>query len=243
MRVTATRDNLGRPGVAVAGGALTLIFDPRTGALRSDTTGAIFDQGTAGTIIAQGPVLGLDAIPRGLTPIRSLIGHPPAITITPATDRDALHDVHRPARRPQHLDRHSARSRSRRRDVRTHRAELHLWVSRPPPHVRIAASTIIHRPHITLATYRITPAAIGHRVWCPGRYQLMLSPLDRSPGHDCPLHTAQWSGKRPVWIRTGGRGAGLREPAPRSACQLRPVAAIACRWGCALWFPVPGDGC
>jgi hypothetical protein len=178
VRVTAARDSLGRPGVAVASGALTLIFAPRTGALRSDTTGAVFDQGT-GPIIAQGPVPGLDAIPRGLTPIRSLVRQPPAITITPATGtRSTTFTV-----------RLVARSVAATRRPPALAAQMFgptgpnciYWHSRPPL-VRIGAGTIINRPHVTFVRYSISPAAIGHRAWCPGRYQLMLSLLHRSPG-------------------------------------------------------------
>lgn len=179
VRETAARDGRGRPGVEVANGGLSLIFDPRTGALRSETTGMIFDQGTAGTILAQGPVPDLVAIPRGLTPIRSLVARPPAITLAPATGTRTttftlrLAVPHSPttAQRPPPLA-----------------AEMFgptgpnciYWLSRPP-NTRIPAGTITHRHHHTFATYRITPAAIGRRAWCPGRYQLMLTALRGLP--------------------------------------------------------------
>src|SRR5882757_7708292 len=79
-RATDTHDALGRRGVRVTGGGCALIFEPQAGALRSTTTGTFFDQGIAGTIVAQAPVPNAFAIRRGLSPIRSLAARPPTIT-------------------------------------------------------------------------------------------------------------------------------------------------------------------
>jgi len=180
MRVTAALDGLGRPGVEVAGGGLALIFAPLTGALRSTTAGRWFDQGTAGTIVAQGSVPTLLEIPRGLAPIRSLVARPPAIRIAPAPGRRAtafsllLTVPHSPttAQRPPALI-----------------AEMFgptgpncvYWKSLPPI-VRIPAGTITQHNSLTFATYHVTPAAIGRGTWCPGRYQLMVTTVHGSPG-------------------------------------------------------------
>ncbi len=179
VRVTAARDGQGRGGVEVAGGGLALIFDPRTGALRSDTTGTIFDQGTAGTILAQGPVRDLDAIPRGLTPIRTTVPRPPATTLAPATGTRATTFTLRLAvpHSPTATQRPPALAAEMFGPTGPH---CIFWLS-PPPVVRISAGTITRRHHLTFATYRITPAAIGRRAWCPGRYQLMVTPLRGSP--------------------------------------------------------------
>ena len=89
VRSKDTHDALGRPGVQVAGGGFALIFDPQTGALRSTTTGTFFDQGTAGTIVAQAPVPNALRDPPGPAPDPQRGG---------AAPNDHAHPRHRIAR-------------------------------------------------------------------------------------------------------------------------------------------------
>lgn len=173
VRATDTHDALGRPGVEVAGGGFALIFDRQTGALRSTTTGTFFDQGTAGTIVAQAPVPNAFAIPQGLRPIRSRVARAPTITLTPATGSPATRFTLRVTVPPSQ----AAAKRSPAIAAQMFGPtgpNCRYWVSRPPV-ARIAPGTVTRQHQLTFATYRITPAAIGHSGWCPGRYQLMLT--------------------------------------------------------------------
>ena len=175
VRATNSHDAVGRAGVQVAGGGFALIFDPHTGALRSTTTGTFFDQGTAGTIVAQAPVADAFAIPRGLRPIRSLVARPPAITLIPATGSPATSFTLQVRIAP-------SQTAAKRSPLVTAQMfgptgpNCRYWVSRPPV-ARITPGPVTQQRGLAFATYRITPAAIGHRAWCPGRYQLMLTPF------------------------------------------------------------------
>ena len=179
VRVTADRDAQGRRGVEISGGGLALVFDPSTGALRSGTTGTFFDQGTAGTILAQGPVPNLEAVPHGVIPIRSAVLRPPTIKVAPAAGTKATTFTLRLAVA------HTATATARAPALS---AEMFgptgpnciYWLSRPPV-ARIATGTVTHDERHAFATYHITPATIGRSSLCPGRYELMLTPQRPRP--------------------------------------------------------------
>ena len=57
-----------------------------------------------------------------------------------------------------------------------------FWASRPPL-AQIPPGTVTQSVPGALAAYQITPNVIGRHTWCPGRYQLMISPSTTTPGH------------------------------------------------------------
>ena len=184
VHTTVTHDRHGRPGIEVAGQGRALIFDARTGALRSTTAGAVFDQGVAGTIIAQSRVPNAYTIPHGLNPIRSLVGRPPAMTLAPSTGTPTTTFTVRLALAQ---TRHAAQ---RAPDLQAAMfgptgPDCTYWRSQPPA-VRIPAGTLTRNHGDALATYRVSPAAIGRSSWCPGRYQLMLTAVRSSPWTGVP---------------------------------------------------------
>ncbi|HWF74326.1 MAG TPA: hypothetical protein VG186_13335, partial [Solirubrobacteraceae bacterium] len=83
--VTVAGHGAQRREVTITAGGYSMNFDDQTGTLRSGSTGVFFNQGSADTIVAQGTVSSLDAIPKGIAPVPSRVARPPTITITPRT--------------------------------------------------------------------------------------------------------------------------------------------------------------
>jgi hypothetical protein len=168
VRTTAgVRDGSRRPGVALRGGELQLIFDPRTGALLS---------GTAGTVLAQGPVNAIDAVPPAVRPITtSAASQPPQLRVDPFTGT---------ARTVFSASFHAPAGATASQPAPGLAANMFgptgpgcvFWVSRPPI-ARIQAGAVSVRDGIVTYTYRVAPSVIGRPSWCPGRYQLMVSPI------------------------------------------------------------------
>jgi hypothetical protein len=171
-------DALGRTGVALSqGGGPPLIFDPRTGKLLA---------GVSGTVITQGPVNSISAIPKHLTPIAEPRGlQPPEMAIEPRSGAPSTTFTIRLA---------------------TPTAAAHFdvtpilaanmfgptgpgclyWFSRPS-FVRIPPGIAATRAGNVTYTYQLSAGAIARLAWCPGRYQLLISPIwplpaPRSPG-------------------------------------------------------------
>jgi hypothetical protein len=173
-----------RGEVQIIAGGFAMTFDDQSGMLRSGSTGVFFDQGSAGTIMAQGIVSNLDTIPKGVAPVPSRVARPPTIAITPRTGTPTttftLHE------RLNHLI--SANGASGASAAMP--AEMFgptgpngtLWASRPPL-ARIPPGTVTQSATGALAAYRIAPNVIGRHAWCPGRYQLMINHTTTAPGH------------------------------------------------------------
>jgi hypothetical protein len=160
-------DGLGRRGVALGAGGFQLIFNPRTGALLS---------GTSGTLIAQGRVSSINAIPSGTRPVRaSGVAEAPPLRLTPATG---------PAHTVFTLSLPAPPGASRTQPAGVPMASVFgptgpncsYWVSRAP-FARIPAGTVSVRDGVLTNTYTLAPSAINRSAWCPGRYQIMLSPI------------------------------------------------------------------
>jgi hypothetical protein len=181
VRVMASRQGSARGQVTITGQGYSMTFDDHTGALHAGSTGVFFDQGSAGTVVAQGMVSSLNAIPKGVAPVHSVVAHAPTITLAPhrgtATTRFTLRVGmnHTPA------------------DATTAPAvtaamfgptgpNCAFWASRPP-FAHLGLGSITRSASAAIATYQITPDAIGRRTWCPGRYQLMLSPITTTHRH------------------------------------------------------------
>jgi hypothetical protein len=173
VSVTAgAHDRLGRSGVAVsAGDALPLIFDPRTGSLLA---------GVSGVVVADGPVDSITATPAHVASINEPTGlQPLGLTVAPASgDRASTFTVHltvsrtltRPARAPfLAADMFGPTG-----------PGCFYWMSRPP-FARIPPGSTTTRGTVITYTYRLSAAAIHRPGWCPGRYQLLISPIFGSP--------------------------------------------------------------
>jgi hypothetical protein len=178
--VTVAGHGAQRRVVRIAAGGYAMTFDAQTGMLRSGSTGVFFDQGSAGTITAQGSVSSLDAIPTGVAPVLSSVARPPTIAITPRAGTPTTT--------------FTLRTRSTRITTASTApgmaAEMFgptgpnctFWASRPPLE-RIPPGTVTQSASGALAAYQITPNVIGRHAWCPGRYQLMINPTTTTPGH------------------------------------------------------------
>ena len=175
-------DALGRTGVALSqGGGLPLIFDPRTGTLLA---------GVSGTVVAQGPVNSITAVPKHVTPIAEAHGlQPLQMVIAPRSGaRDTTFTIH----------------------LATPIAAAHsnvapaldanifgptgpgciYWMSRPS-FVHIPSGTAATRAGTVTYTYGLSAGAIASLAWCPGRYQLLTSPIWHSPAPRSPGPTDQ----------------------------------------------------
>lgn len=176
------RDALGRTGVALSqGGGLPLIFDPRTGTLLA---------GMSGTVITQGPVNSITAIPKHLTPIAEPRGlQPPEMAIAPQSGAPSTTFTIRPATP-------TAAAHSNVAPV----LEANMfgptgpgcfyWMSRPS-FVRIPPGIAATRAGTLTYTYQLSARAIARLAWCPGRYQLLTSPIWHSPAPRSPGPTDQ----------------------------------------------------
>jgi hypothetical protein len=154
-------DPLGRRGesiTATAGMAMQrLIFDPATGALLV---------GPKGTIVSQGIVGSLYALPRGTAPLQASGGPPvpAALAITPriggATTSFRLRLLPVGGRRAPRLD----------------------WViagtAGQQCFARGAAQPLraVGRTGAAAYTYVLGPGQLGRQTWCPGRYELQVVP-------------------------------------------------------------------
>jgi hypothetical protein len=158
-------DALGRRGVALDAGAFQLIFDPHTGALLS---------GTSGTLVAEGPVTSINAIPAGTRPVRGpAVAEMRPVHVTPAIGR---------AHTAFTLELPAPAGASGTRSAALPNAFIFgptgpncsFWASRSPI-ARIPPGTASLREGVLTDAYTLTPAAINRSSWCPGRYQIMLS--------------------------------------------------------------------
>ena len=165
-------DALGRPGIAVSasnGAAFQrLIFDPASGALLENAPDV--------TVTAQGAVGSVYALPKGVSPVHAA-GMPPqpqVPTISPAAGQRAT--VFTVTLSPS-------------RQQRSQRPPALNWLLIGTPGPRCFATFTPQLPPLTAAgsvthhgrlsyTYRLTPADVHRRTWCPGRYQLLVVPAD-----------------------------------------------------------------
>lgn len=167
-------DSLGRPGVAVsasAGAAFErLIFDQASGALLENAPKvAVAAQGVAGSPYA---------LPKGVTPVHAP-GAPPqprAPAISPAVgNRMSVFKL---------TLSQSHRQGSQRRPALN-------WLLIGTPGARCFAAFVPQLPPLNASPYtrlaggltyiyRLTPASVHRRTWCPGRYELTVVP-DHSP--------------------------------------------------------------
>lgn len=167
--VPGVRDGQGRAGVGLTAMGVRLIFDPRTGALLSGTTGAI---------IASGPTHSLGTVPRGVAPVRATehLG-PRDLGIAPrAGSRATMFEItlHAPP------GSHAARAPSVIDNVFGPTGpNCTYWMSRPSD-ARIPPGTVSTTPTGTAYTYQLGATAIGRSDWCTGRYELLFTPL---PAH------------------------------------------------------------
>jgi hypothetical protein len=165
-------DPLGRPGVAVSVGAgaheVRLIFDPRRGVLLAD----IEDGGLASTIVTQGVVGSIDALPAGVRAVPGPAGlRPQTIAISPrvgvpATTFTLTLAAHLPASRPGQPSAFIF--------FLSGPAGARCQSSVPQPLISPARQRTTASTRQTLATYLITPSEARRRAWCPGRYQLRV---------------------------------------------------------------------
>ena len=175
-------DALGRTGVALSqGGGLPLIFDPRTGTLLA---------GVSGTVVTQGPVNSITAIPKHVTPIAEPRGlRPPEMAIAPRSGApDTTFTIH--------LATPIAAAHSNVAPA----LEANIfgptgpgciyWMSRPS-FVHIPPGTAATRAGTVTYTYQLSASAIASLAWCPGRYQLLTSPIWHSPAPRSPGPTDQ----------------------------------------------------
>ncbi len=165
-------DALGRPGIAVSasdGAAFQrLIFDPASGALLENAPDV--------AVTAQGAVGSVYALPKGVSPVHAA-GSPPQPqlpTISPAAGQRAT--VFTVTLSPS-------------RQQRSRRPPALDWLLIGTPGPRCFATFAPQLPPLTAVgsvthhgrrsyTYRLTPADVHRRTWCPGRYQLLLVPAD-----------------------------------------------------------------
>ena len=157
------RDQLGRPGAAVVASSglamQRLIFDPSTGAML---------EGPRGTVVAQGAVGSVYALPKGIGAIRAPGGPapPPRLAITPptGTPTTAFKVTVAPST-----------------DHPAHKAPTLDWVLAgtpgaqcfarefPQPLPPSATTRLAGRPGYL---YRLRPSNIQRHKWCPGQYEL-----------------------------------------------------------------------
>ena len=171
-------DPLGRPGTSVTVGPpaniLRLVFDPSSGELLSQASipagGASHGFGSiVQTVLAQGAVSSIDALPVGIAPVGHGTAAAPTIAIAPAVgDAHAAFTLTTSTAPPQpHLLGPTARD-----------CRAYLF---PPPTMTLRAQkggpagasggsggTVGRR-------YQFTPASIGRSAWCPGIYELQTA--------------------------------------------------------------------
>jgi hypothetical protein len=173
VRVTATGHGAHRSDVTITAQGYSMTFDDRTGALRSGSTGVFFDQGSAGTIVVQGTVPNLDAIPKGVAPIQSPVARPPTIAITPRAGIPTT--TFRLQMRLNNIPGAATTATAVSAEMFGPTGPNCVFWSSRPPFARVPPGTISRSAPGALANYQITPETIGRRTWCPGRYQLMLN--------------------------------------------------------------------
>lgn len=165
------RDSLGRPGVAVstaAGPAFQrLIFDP--------SSGALLESAPRVAVVAQGVAESAYALPKGVIPIRAA-GAPPqprAPAISPGVGNRATvfklklsTPMQRQARRAPVLG-----------WILIGTPGLPRCFARFLPRLRpLVASSSNRRAGAITYVYRLGPAGVRRRTWCPGRYELSVVP-------------------------------------------------------------------
>lgn len=178
--VTAPGPGPQRREVRITADGYSMTFDDHTGTLRSGSTGVFFDQGSAGTIVAQGTVSSLDALPKGLAPVPSRVRRPPTIAITPRAGTPTT--TFTIQTRLNHITTTSTAPAMTAEMFGPTGPNCTFWASRPPI-ARIPPGTVTRSGAGAVAAYQITPTAIGRHTWCPGRYQLMINPTTTLPGH------------------------------------------------------------
>jgi len=183
VRATSgARDALGRTGVALSqGGGLPLIFDPRTGALLA---------GVSGTVLTQGPVNSITAIPKHVTPLAEPRGlRPPEMAIAPRSGAPSATFTIR-------LTTGTAAAHSNLAPVLEANVfgptgpGCFYWMSRPS-FVRIPPGIAATRADTVTYTYQLSAGSIARLAWCPGRYELLISPIWHSPAPRSPGPTDQ----------------------------------------------------
>ena len=174
-QVTRARRAAGRDEVAITAQGYSMTFDDRTGALRAGSTGVFFDLGSTGTVVAEGTVSSLDAIPRGIAPVQSPVAHPPAILLVPRTGTATTTFTFRIRLNNTPVTAHTAAAPAAEMFGPTG-PNCAYWASRPPV-ARVGPGPVTRSASGARATYRVAPRAIGRRTWCPGRYQLMINPI------------------------------------------------------------------
>jgi hypothetical protein len=178
--VTVAGHGAQRRVVRIAAGGYAMTFDAQTGMLRSGSTGVFFDQGSAGTIVAQGTISSLDALPKGLAPVPSRVRRPPTIAITPRAGTPTT--TFTIQTRLNHITTASTAPGMAAEMFGPTGPNCTFWASRPPLE-RIPPGTVTQSASGALAAYQITPNVIGRHAWCPGRYQLMINPTTTTTGH------------------------------------------------------------
>ena len=198
---------------------VSFAFDAHTGEL---LTGLPVDggypdvPGPASTVVAQGPVDSITALPKGVRPIPRCRGlplwpspsAPPFESVSPAVGGPAQ-SVHRAAfrlcwrtrpSRPKGLARHHRLGRSgdlprREAGVRPKRRFLPgsqgVDPCLPPASVRVWPARTIRRAGRLVFVYRVTPLLFHLRAWCAGRYQLGIQtfPNPLPPHYTTPPYT------------------------------------------------------
>ena len=165
-------DALGRPGIAVSainGPAFQrLIFDP--------TSGALLENAPNVAVTAQGAVGSVFALPKGVSSVHAA-GVPPqpqVPTISPAAGQRATvftvtlsPSRQQRSRRPPALD-----------WLLIGTAGPRCFATFAPQLLPLTAvGSVTHHGRLSY-TYRLTPADVHRRTWCPGRYQLLVVPAD-----------------------------------------------------------------
>jgi hypothetical protein len=209
------------PGVTVAPGAgngvrvsassphwepVSFAFDPRTGEL---LTGPPMDggypdvPGPASTVVAQGPVGSITALPEGVRPIRG-VGRPPLWPAPPAPATEAISPAAGgPSTVFAVLLVATAGERAHPAPTAwlgvTGSAGDGIYPARnggfdpclPRTEVRVLPATTIHRAGRLVYVYRVAPQRFHLRAWCTGRYQLGIQsfPNPLPPRYTTPPYT------------------------------------------------------
>jgi hypothetical protein len=179
-------DSLGRPGVAVSASAglafQRLIFNPATGALLENAPDTV--------VVAQGVVDSAYTLPKGVNPIRPAgePAQPQTSALSPAVGN------------PTTVFRVKLSSPA---DRQSRRAPVLDWLLIGTPSLRcfagflprlqpLVASSSEQGAGTATYVYRLGPANVRRRSWCPGRYELTLLPgySHRSPASQLPQSTS-----------------------------------------------------
>lgn len=183
VTATTVRDPLGRAGTSITPDGIPrdqidAIFDPATGQLLDGAPQA------PGPIIAQGQVNSPYALPLGLLPVPPRSApRPPQLQISPTTGGpDTAYIVKLP-------DPAGATAPLRELALAAQITGptgpgCRYWDSRPPAFAALLPTARTGR----VLTYRLDPAAIHHRFWCVGRYDLSAAIIQS--GHPTTLGTA-----------------------------------------------------